>query len=285
MLCACVLQRNKIIMTKTVSAAKLRPSLASIPLLLVLLCVFVSTVSSFVPIQTYRTLSSHTFSQVTSTAVSASRFPRSAFVASILAGSLCTTLGMASSSSASSSGKFQYIPTQFIAAPGDPNAKSGTNAMDWGIWTVDPGPRGVFLREYDSKLVSRGGKAPAGWTFDNKDWWLEEHGLIMEAPTFPIPAGRYLVTGDRKITTALTVDRKGQWSLEEGTLFDVTHLPCRSARYTPENVSNVVGSPLTANPLEFPVKPGAPMPSVKGCKKQDYAVLFVIGKDSSYKEL
>jgi hypothetical protein len=236
---------------------------------------------AFVPIQTRRITQLVPNLVRSSTAVGASQFPRSIFLSSILGGALCTTLGMASSSSASS-GKFTYIPTQFIAALGDPQAKSGTNAKDWGIWTVDPGPRGVFLREYETKLLSRGGKAPAGWTFDNKDWWLEEHGLIMEAPTFPIPAGRYLVTGDRRITTAMTIDQTGKWSLEEGTLFDVTHLPCRSARYTPDDGT---GSPLTANPSDFPVKPGAPMPSVQGCKKQDYAVLFVIGKDMSYKEL
>lgn len=249
--------------------------------LLILHCFIPFMALAFVPKQAYHTISSNTFSQITSTTVSASRFTRSAFVASIVTGGLCTTLGMASSSSAYSN--FKYIPTQFIAALGDPKATSGNNAKDWGLWTVDPGPRGIYLRDYDTKLVSRGGKAPAGWKFDTNDWWLEEHGLIMEAPTFPMPAGRYLVTGDRKITTALTVDQNGNWSLDEGTLYDVTHLPCRSARYTPENVSNtVVGSPLTANQSDFPVKPGAPMPSVQGCKKQDYAVLFVIGKDMSY---
>ncbi len=68
----------------------------------------------------------------------------------------------------------------------------------------------------------------------------------------------------------------------------VTHLPCRSARYTPATdvaATALYGSPLTANTSDFPVKPGASMPSVKGCNKQDYAVLFVIGKDMSYKEL
>ena len=34
-----------------------------------------------------------------------------------------------------------------------------------------------------AKLVGElEGVAPAGWTFDAEDWWLEEHGLIMEAP-------------------------------------------------------------------------------------------------------
>ena len=38
-----------------------------------------------------------------------------------------------------------------------------------------------------------------------QDWWLEEHGLIMEQPDFPVPAGGYLVTGGRDTTAVLTV--------------------------------------------------------------------------------
>ena len=69
--------------------------------------------------------------------------------------------------------------------------------------------------------------------FDQSDWWLEEHGLIMEKPDFPLPAGKYVVTGDREITTVLTIAADGDaWTLDEA-LRDVTHLPCRSARYTP----------------------------------------------------
>ena len=44
-------------------------------------------------------------------------------------------------------------------------ASSGTGAGDWGIWRVDPGPRGVQLREFD-RLQSTGGVAPRGWKFD-----------------------------------------------------------------------------------------------------------------------
>ena len=173
---------------------------------------------------------------------------------------------------------FKRIPTQFIAAIADPEAASGSNAQDWGVWTVDPGPRGVFLRDYKKDIQTRNNIAPVGWKFDNKDWWVEEHGLIMEAPSFPLEAGRYLVTGGRLVTTVLDVKEGGEWSLEKGTLFDVTHLPCRSARYTPKDgVGN--GSPLTAKEIDFPVKPGAEMPKVEGCDKVDYAVLFVIGKE------
>mmetsp|Transcript_7544 Transcript_7544/g.13695 ORF Transcript_7544/g.13695 Transcript_7544/m.13695 type:complete len:286 (-) Transcript_7544:144-1001(-) len=175
---------------------------------------------------------------------------------------------------------FRRVPTQFIAALGDPDASSGTGAETWGVWPVDPGPRGVPLGKY-SELEASGGRAAAGWVFDKEDWWLEEHGLIMEAPDFPLVPGRYLVTGGRLVTTVLTIlppDSSGAtgWSLGNGKLYDVTHLPCRAARYQPNSAE---GSPAMAKRSDFPVVPGAAMPSVDGCNKQDYAVLFVIGKE------
>src|SRR2546425_183286 len=84
--------------------------------------------------------------------------------------------------------KFRQIPVQYIAALGDPRATSGTNAQSWGLWRQDPGPRGIPLGRYE-RLKEIGGVAPAGWKFDGADWWLEEHGLMMEAPKFPIPPG------------------------------------------------------------------------------------------------
>ena len=173
---------------------------------------------------------------------------------------------------------FQRFPSiQFIAALGDPEAKQGSGAQDWGLWRKDPGPRGVWLRDY-KELENKNFQAPAGWKFDPNDWWVEEHGLIMESPQFPVPAGRYLVTGGRKGTTGLTVYADGKWELDEGTLFDVTHLPCRSARYVPNGQGS--GSPESARLSDFPVKPGAIMPSVPGTNKQDYAVLFLLGKEA-----
>lgn len=46
---------------------------------------------------------------------------------------------------------FVRLPrTQFIAALGDPSASEGfidtSNGGAWGIWSLDPGPRGVWLR-------------------------------------------------------------------------------------------------------------------------------------------
>jgi hypothetical protein len=173
------------------------------------------------------------------------------------------------------------IPTQYIAALGDPGTTSGIGAESWGLWRLDPGPRGVRLSGYEA-LKAHGGIAPARWKFDGSDWWLEEHGLIMEQPEFPIPPGRYVVTGGREVTAILTVHPKGndgvqRWELDKGaTLHDVTHLRCRSARYTPAT-SGGSCSPAKAQMTAFPVAPGGPMPPVEGCNKQDYEVLIVIG--------
>lgn len=177
--------------------------------------------------------------------------------------------------------KFKRIPTQFIAALGDPGASSGDGAQSWGLWQLDPGPRGVWLKNYE-QLIAAEGVAPANWKFDSADWWLDENGLIMEKPDFPLSPGKYVVTGDREVVTVLTIHPQNsngvsRWELADGAnLYDVTHLACRSARYTPlENEKSC--SPAEAPRSEFRVAPGAAMPPVEGCNKQDYSVLFVIG--------
>jgi hypothetical protein len=175
--------------------------------------------------------------------------------------------------------RFQRISTQFIAALGNPEASSGSGAQSWGLWPVDPGPRGVRLASF-AQLKAAGGIAPAGWKFDAGEWWLEEHGLIMEPPVFPVPPGKYLVTGDREVTTVLTIhaaDADGdiRWELgDHAKLYDVTHRPCRAARYTSATGE---GSPANVPKTAFPVAPGGTMPPVEGCEKNDYAVIFVIG--------
>jgi hypothetical protein len=182
--------------------------------------------------------------------------------------------------------KFRRIEPQYIAALGDPGATSGSGAQSWGLWNQDPGPRGCKLDRYD-QLKAAGGVAPAQWKFDTADWWLEEHGLIMEKPTFPLPPGKYLVTGDRTVTTVLTIQPKDKdgnqrWELADGaTLYDVTHLACRSARYTPAKPNNSC-SPANVRTTGFPVTPGAAMPVVNGCNKQDYAVLIVVGLPATH---
>lgn len=177
--------------------------------------------------------------------------------------------------------KFKRIQTQFIAALGEPHASSGMGAQTWGLWRKDPGPRGVWLGSY-KQLKASNGVAPAQWKFDDADWWLDENGLIMEKPDFPVPPGKYVVTGDRETIAILTIhpsDERGdrRWELADGaTLYDVTHLPCRSARYTPATAVESC-SPATVRRAAFPVDPGGSMPVVEGCSKREYAVLFVIG--------
>ena len=41
------------------------------------------------------------------------------------------------------------------------------------------------------------------------------------------------------------------------------------------------GSPAEASAADFPVTPGGAMPSVPGCQKQDYWVVFVVGIDQA----
>jgi hypothetical protein len=176
---------------------------------------------------------------------------------------------------------FKPIPTQFLAALADPSANHGTGAETWGLWTVDPGPRGVRLSALE-QLKANGNVAPAGWTFDPANWWLEEHGLIMEQPSPNVPAGRYLVTGDRTVQTVLTIypkDTNGKqaWELADGaTLYDVTHLRCRAARYTLSAGSKAC-TPGMVDPNRFPMPPGDQMPLLKGCDTLDHAVLFIVG--------
>jgi len=179
--------------------------------------------------------------------------------------------------------QFKRIPTQYIAALAPPDATSGSNAETWGLWRQDPGPRGLRLKSYDRV---ENGVAPAGWHHEKNAWWLEEHGLLMESPEFPMPAGVYLVTGDREVTSVLTVqppsaDGRQRWELADGaTLYDVTHLRCRSALYTPATAGTAC-SPTAAREDDFPVAPGAAMPPVANCAKQDYQVLIVIGVPKS----
>jgi len=175
--------------------------------------------------------------------------------------------------------KIRRIKTQYIAALAPEGATSGNGAETWGLWKVDPGPIGVWLRFYQT-LQKAGNIAPSGWRFDIDDWWLDENGLIMKAPDFPIPAGQYYVTNGEENISLLTVeesDAEGNkaWSLtDDKTIGDVTHGPCRSARYTPEGESGSC-SPEYADRSAFPLKPGESPPQVSGCSRKNYAVLIV----------
>lgn len=194
---------------------------------------------------------------------------------------LATAVALSLSHAAWAETVFTPVDTQYIAALGDPDARSGTGAEAWGLWPVDPGPRGVRLSAYD-KLVAAGGLAPDGWQFDAQSWWLEEHGLIMEPPEFPLPPGRYVVTGAREVTAVLTVgepdaDGVQDWALDHGaSIYDVTHLRCRAAVYMPETPGSSC-APDAVNQTLFPMTPGAVMPRVAGCLQKEYQVLIVIG--------
>ena len=75
-------------------------------------------------------------------------------------------------------------------------------------------------------------------------------------------------------------DGSQRWELADGaTIYDVTHLGCRSARYTPTTptASHDSCSPENARKTGYPILPGMTMPDVNGCRKQDYAVLIVVG--------
>ncbi len=176
-------------------------------------------------------------------------------------------------------GKFRRIPYQYIAVLAPEGATSGTGAETWGLWRNDPGPIGVWLKQYKA-FKKEGGIGPTGWQFDIDDWWLDENGLIMKAPEFPMPAGQYLVTNGEENISLLTVkspDTQGKqsWYLDSGkTIADVTHGPCRSARYTPESATGTC-TPDKAAQSVFPLAPGESPPSVTGCNKKDYAVLIV----------
>lgn len=181
-------------------------------------------------------------------------------------------------------GNYLTIPTQYIAALGPTTATAGNDAETWGLWAIDPGPRGVWITDF-ADLAANDGVAPEGWQFDADNWWLEEHGLMMEAPSFPLPAGQYVVTGAREVTAVLTVnapDTAGHqaWALsDDATLYDVTHLRCRAAVYRPANGASCQPE---ATPLHvFPMEPGRVMPAVEGCSKQDFQVLIVIGMVSA----
>ena len=221
------------------------------------------------------------------------------------------TIGIPALGRLNNPGYEKVSPLQFIAALGDENASSGSGAESWGLWQTDPGPQGLSLQDY------KHGNAIRPTWLDDTDFFLDENAIIMPMPQFPLPAGKYLVTGARTVTTGLTIDNEGNWKLDDGKLYDVTHLPCRAARY--QRVEGEDGSPARVKG-GFPVRPGGLMPSkliylchdvassslkfiehqicvcsrylclyslipkqtvdVAGTDKQIYSVLFIIGKQS-----
>lgn len=175
--------------------------------------------------------------------------------------------------------KIRRVSPQYIASLALGNESSGIGAEKWGLWRTDPGPIGVWLRFYQF-LERAGNIAPAGWRFDIDDWWLDENGLIMKAPEFPIPPGQYYVTNGEDQAALLRIEKPDHngsqaWSLSQGTtIAQVTHGPCRSARYTPIAGTGTC-TPANADLEAFPLPIGQLPPQVEGCERQNYSVLIV----------
>ena len=73
---------------------------------------------------------------------------------------------------------------QFIAALGDPGSCEGTGVSQWGLWRVDPGPRGVSLQDYEM-VKAMGGFTPAGWTFDaGRATTNNSHTVYLRVPDY-----------------------------------------------------------------------------------------------------
>ena len=84
-----------------------------------------------------------------------------------------------------------------------------------------------------------------------------------------------LVSSFRSLLHVVLVIWDGHACVEYGDL------GCRSARYKPATANNSC-SPANVRTTGFPVNPGAAMPVVNGCRKQDYAVLIVVGLPATH---
>ena len=73
----------------------------------------------------------------------------------LVAGTAAAATLMLSPAALAQSGrsKFRRILPQYIAALSDPQAQSGSNAQEWGLWRKDPGPRGVDLKGWPGAVI------------------------------------------------------------------------------------------------------------------------------------
>ena len=152
--------------------------------------------------------------------------------------------------------KFRRIEPQDIAALGDPGATSGSGAQSWGLWSQDPGPRGGKL-DLGLRSIEGGRRRGAGTVSIDAAWTGgrgRNTGRIMEKPTFPLPPGKDLVTGDRTVTTVLTIqpkDKDGNERWNSPTARPSTMSPISdadSARYDAGGGGQLCSSPRTRRP-------------------------------------
>ena len=67
----------------------------------------------------------------------------------------CAALVVLAAGPAHAEERFVRTQTQYIAALGSPDASAGEDAHTWGLWEVDPGPRGVWISNYDALIADR----------------------------------------------------------------------------------------------------------------------------------
>jgi hypothetical protein len=168
----------------------------------------------------------------------------------------------------------------YIAALADPSASEGTGAENWGLWRTDPGPIGVRLPYFDA-MMEAGGYGPTGWQLDLNDWWLDENGILMKAPDFPMPPSQFYVTNGEGSYSLLTVEQPDEagrqaWRLSRLTIADVTHGPCRAGRYRP-TAGQGSCTPASVSDDQFPLPLGAEPPTVENCDMVEYEVLIIFG--------
>ena len=89
-----------------------------------------------------------------------------------------------------------------MLTPNLPHVPDQTRA---GLWREDPGPQGVYLRDFDRREIGSGKPAPAGWKFDPNAWWVEEHGeeaRLAQTTASPWPAPQLRSVKPASLTNA-----------------------------------------------------------------------------------
>ena len=92
---------------------------------------------------------------------------------------------MLASTLAQAEAAFVRGDTQYVAALGDSSATSGNDAATWGLWAVDPGPRGVAVFVLADKVDghARGGDQGQHGEHRSRDQLdaIGRHGVALRA--------------------------------------------------------------------------------------------------------